>query len=90
MKVKLINPVIKMVNTMPRGTKLQIGEKFIEFLKTQEKSKPFYKTELAKAGLGNPKTVEDWLDLYILFKEHGPRLRKIELGNNTLYEIIEE
>ena len=78
-----------METEMVRRSKIQIMEEFVTFLKKQGLKIPFFKSAAVDEKLGNALTVEEWFDLIIL-AQSAPKIRKIKLENNVLYEVIDE
>lgn len=71
---------------MGKSTKTEIARKLVNFLKDQKQ--PFYKTQLIDLGM-NSRTADEWIELYEIIQS-GPKIRKIKLSNNTIYEVIKE
>ena len=71
---------------MGKSTKVEIAKKLVMFLKNQKE--PFYKTQLIELGM-NSRTADEWLEMYEIIQS-GPKVRKIKMSNNTIYDVIGE
>ena len=72
------------MNSVMRRSKKEIALALVEFLEKQEK--PFFKSNLEEIKMSS-KTAEEWLDIYEIFNK-GPKIRKIEMEKNVVYEVL--